>query len=131
MTVSYTKPTANPIKDAADNEADSLAETTVTNNLAATAPDAPGSLAAGTVNISTAPVRVAADIFELAWIIPWHNGSPIEKHQYRYAEGSSVPPSTTWVGHPHQRPGRARTTLTSTWIRARSRTPSTPSRCAR
>ena len=49
LTVSYTKPGSNPIKDAADNEADSLAETTVTNNLAATAPEAPGSLAAGTV----------------------------------------------------------------------------------
>ena len=106
LTVAYSKPGTNPIKDAADNEADSLAETTVTNNLAATAPEAPGSLAAGTVNISTAPVRVAADIFELAWIIPWHNGSPIEKHQYRYAEGSSVPSSTTWVDIPNSAPGQ-------------------------
>ena len=108
LTVSYTKPGTNPIKDASSNanEADSLPETAVTNNLAATAPDAPGSLAAGTVNISTAPVRVAADIFELAWIIPWHNGSPIEKHQYRYAEGSSVPSSTTWVDIPTSAPGQ-------------------------
>ncbi len=105
LTVSYTKPGTNPIKDAADNEAVSLAETTVTNNLAATAPDAPGSLAAGTVNISTAPVRPAADVFELSWTIPWHNGSAIEKHQYRYAEGSSVPPSTTWVDIPTSAPG--------------------------
>ena len=34
-----------------------------------------------------------------------HNGSPIEKHQYRYAEGSSVPPSTTWVDIPNSAPG--------------------------
>ena len=106
LTVAYSKPGTNPIKDAADNEADSLAETMVTNNLPATAPDAPGSLAAGTVNISTAPVRVAADIFELSWIIPWHNGSAIEKHQYRYAEGTSVPPSTTWVDIPNSAPGQ-------------------------
>ena len=106
VTVSYTKPSSNPLKDAADNEVDSFTDQAVTNNLAATAPDAPGSLAAGTVNISTAPVRVAADIFELAWIIPWHNGSPIEKHQYRYAEGSSVPSSTTWVDIPNSAPGQ-------------------------
>ena len=106
LTVSYTKPGSNPIKDAADNEADSLAETTVTNNLAATAPEAPGSLAAGVYRISTVPVRVAADIFELSWIIPWHNGSPIEKHQYRYAEGTSVPAATTWVDIPNSAPGQ-------------------------
>ena len=106
LTVSYTKPGTNPIKDAADNEAVSLPETTVMNNLAATAPEAPGSLSAGTVNISTAPVRVAADIFELSWIIPWHNGSAIEKHQYRYAEGTSVPATTTWVDIPNSAPGQ-------------------------
>ena len=106
LTVAYSKPGTNPIKDAADNEADSLAETTVTNNLAATAPDAPRSLAAGSYHISTAPVRVAADIFELSWIIPWHNGSSIEKHQYRYAVGSSVPPSIMWVDIPNSAPGQ-------------------------
>ena len=46
LTVAYSKPGTNPIKDAADNEAASLPETTVTNNLAATAPEAPGNLAA-------------------------------------------------------------------------------------
>ena len=106
VTVSYSKPGTNPIKDAADNEADSLAETMVTNNLAATAPEAPRSLAAGSYHISTAPVRVAADIFELSWIIPWHNGSSIEKHQYRYAVGSSVPAATTWVDIPNSAPGQ-------------------------
>ena len=110
LTVAYTKPGTNPIKDAADNEAVSLAETAVTNNIPATAPEAPGSLAAGTVNISTAPVRPAADVFELSWVIPWHNGSPIEKHQYRYAEGSSVPASTTWVDIPTSAPGESNDT---------------------
>ena len=51
-------------------------------------------------------MRVAADIFELSWIIPWHNGSPIEKHQYRYAVGSSVPAATTWVDIPNSAPGQ-------------------------
>ena len=108
LTVAYAKPATNPIKDASSNanEADSLPETTVTNNLAATAPDAPRSLAAGSYHISTAPVRVAADIFELSWIIPWHNGSPIGKHQYRQAMGSSVPPSTTWTDIPNSAPGQ-------------------------
>ena len=46
LTVSYAKPGSNPIQDAANNEAVSLAETTVTNNLAATAPEAPGGLSA-------------------------------------------------------------------------------------
>ena len=104
-TVAYTKPGTNPIKDAADNEAVSLPETTVTNNLAATAPDAPPSLGAGTYTISTAPTRIAADRLELSWVIPWNNGSLIEKFQYRYAEGSSVPPSTAWVDIPNSAPG--------------------------
>ena len=100
LTVSYAKPGSNPIKDAANNEAVSLAETTVTNNLAATAPEAPGGLSADFDEISTAPLRLAADILELSWVTPWHNGSPIEKYQYRYAAGSSVPPSTTWTDVP-------------------------------
>ena len=105
LTVSYTKPGSNPIKDAADNEADSLAETTVTNNLAATAPDAPGNLSAGIVAISAAPFRAAADILELSWVIGWHNGSSIEKHQYRYAVGSSVPATTGWTDIIDSAPG--------------------------
>ena len=100
LTVSYAKPGSNPIKDAANNEAVSLAETTVTNNLAATAPEAPRGLSADFDEISTAPLRLAADILELSWVTPWHNGSPIEKYQYRYAAGSSVPPSTTWTDVP-------------------------------
>ena len=105
VTIEYAKPSLNPLKDAADNEVASFSPVVVDNTLAATAPEAPRSLAAGTYNISTAPVRVAADILELSWIIPWHNGSPIEKFQYRYATGSSVPPSTTWVDIPNSTPG--------------------------
>ena len=105
VTIEYAKPSLNPLKDAADNEVASFGPVVVDNTLAATAPEAPRSLAAGTYNISTAPVRVAADILELSWIIPWHNGSPIEKFQYRYATGSSVPPSTTWVDIPNSTPG--------------------------
>ena len=107
LTVSYAKPGSNPIKDAANNEAVSLAETTVTNNLAATAPDAPGSLTANFDEISTAPLRFAADILALSWGTPWHNGSPIEEYQYRYAAGSSVPPSTAWTNVSDSAPGGA------------------------
>ena len=103
LTVAYTKPGTNPIKDASSNanEADSLAETAVTNNLADTAPEAPGNFVVTATH---------ADAVALAWTVPWDNGSPIEKHQHRYAEGSSVPPSTTWTDVPDSAPGEANAT---------------------
>ena len=105
VTIEYAKPLSNPLKDAADNEVASFGPVVVDNTLAATAPEAPRSLAAGSYNISTAPVRVAADILELSWIIPWHNGSDITKFEYRYAAGSSVPASIMWVDIPNSAPG--------------------------
>ena len=105
LTVAYSKPGTNPIKDAADNEADSLAETTVTNNLAATAPDAPGTVTATVYGISGPPPLLAADRLNLDWTVPWNNGSAIEKFQYRYAEGTSVPASTGWTDVPDSAPG--------------------------
>ena len=87
LTVSYAVPSMNPIKDAANNEAVALTDEPVTNNLAATAPAAPVNLAAaGTVAAEMA----------LTWDTPWDNGNAITKFQVRYAEGASVPPSTTW-----------------------------------
>ena len=101
LTVSYTKPGSNPIKDAADNEADSLAETTVTNLLAATAPDMPGMFTADSGLVSPLPPPVfLADVLDLSWTTPWHNGSDITKYQYRYAVGTSIPASTTWTDFP-------------------------------
>ena len=77
LTVAYSKPGANPIKDAADNEAASLPETTVTNNLPATAPEAVASLTAS--NTST------FGEVDLQWDgDTWANGSAITRHEVRY-----------------------------------------------
>ena len=103
LTVSYTKPGTNPIKDAADNEADSLAETAVTNNLAATAPEAPPSLVLADENV-TGTANLYGDRLGLIWTTPWHNGSDITKYQYRYAEGTSVPATTGWTDIPDSAP---------------------------
>ena len=103
LTVAYSKPGTNPIKDAADNEADSLAETAITNNLAATAPDAPSSLVTADSNVP-GTANEYGDRLGLFWSIPWHNGSDITKFQYRYAEGTSVPPTSTWVDIPDSAP---------------------------
>ena len=90
VTVSYTKPGTNPIKDAADNEAASLAETTVVNNLAATAPEAPGNLAAASEAVPGTPSRAYADRMVLSWDTPWNNGDAITSYKVRYVEGSSA-----------------------------------------
>ena len=129
LTVAYSKPGTNPIKDAADNEAASLPETTVTNNLAATAPDAPGGLAASEIPVP-GQANVYVDQLELFWVTPWHNGSDITKFQYRYAEGTSVP-ATTAAGRTSPIAPRPSRTRTDPWWRASIPAPSTPSRCAR
>ena len=90
LTVSYTKPGTNPIKDAADNEAVSLPETTVTNNLAATAPEAPGNLAAASEAVPGTPSQVYADRMVLSWDTPWNNGDAITGYKVRHVEGSSA-----------------------------------------
>ena len=104
VTVSYTKPSSNPLKDAADNEVESFTDQTVTNTLAATAPDAPPTLTAGNVNVPGTG-NAYADQLSLDWTVPWNNGSAIEKFQYRYAEGTSVPASTGWTDVPDSAPG--------------------------
>ena len=88
LTVSYTVPDSNPIKDASENEAVALSSELVDNTLPATAPDMPGSLAANFNLISfLPPLLFNADLMDISWTAPWHNGSPIEKFQYRYAAG--------------------------------------------
>ena len=89
LTVSYAVPSTNPIQDAASNDAVGFTDEAVTNNLAATAPDAPGNLAAS-------PGTVAGTM-ALTWETPWHNGNAITKFQVRYAAGTSVPAATTWT----------------------------------
>ncbi len=105
VTVSYTKPSSNPLKDAADNEVESFTDQPVTNNLAATAPEAPSSLLLADVAVPGQPANEYADRLGLFWNTPWHNGSDITKFQYRYAEGASVPATTTWVDIPDSAPG--------------------------
>ena len=89
ITISYTVPMTNPIQDAAGNDAAALADHVVTNTLAATAPEAPGDLAAAAV--ATDGTRM-----DLSWTTPWNNGDAITKFQVRYAAGTSVAASTTW-----------------------------------
>ena len=88
VTVSYTKPGTNPLKDAADNEVESFTDEAVANNLAATAPDAPGNLEATATH---------ADRVTLTWDTPWDNGSAITRFEYRAGEGGTVPPSIGWT----------------------------------
>ena len=89
LTVSYAVPSTNPIQDAASNDAVGFTDEAVTNNLAATAPDAPGNLAAS-------PGTVAGTM-ALTWETPWHNGNAITRFEVRYAAGTSVPAATTWT----------------------------------
>ena len=86
VTVSYTKPGTNPLQDAAGTETASFTDFPVANNLPATAPEAPGNLAASP--------GTNAGTMDLTWDTPWANGSDITKFQVRHAEGSS--PGGTW-----------------------------------
>ena len=104
VTVSYTKPSSNPLKDAADNEVESFTDEAVTNNLAATAPDAPSTLLVADVTVPSQLANEYADQLGLLWNTPWHNGSDITKFQYRYAEGTSVPTTTGWTDIPDSAP---------------------------
>ena len=88
LTISYTKPGTNPLKDAANNEVESFTDFAVSNLLDATAPEAPGNLAASP--------GTDAGTMALSWDTPWDNGSDITEFEVRYAAGTSVPPTTTW-----------------------------------
>ena len=91
VALDYT-PGANPIQDAAGNDAVPLSGQTVTNNTSGggpitTPPGAPASL-------TTMPgdTRVV-----LTWSAPVDDGgSPVTGYEYRYAAGTSVPEDTPW-----------------------------------
>ena len=87
VTVSYTKPGTNPLQDAAGTETASFTDYPVDNYLTATAPEAPGNLAAspGSDTGTTA----------LTWVTPWANGSDIAKFQVRYIAGTTA--GGTWA----------------------------------
>ena len=80
LTVSYTVPGTGPIQDAAGNDAAGFTDEAVDNTLAATAPDAPGNLAAR---------AGGAESIVLSWETPWANGDDITKFQARYITGSN------------------------------------------
>ena len=95
VTVSYTVPSTNPIKDAADNEAAAFTDIEVSNDLAAKAPEAPGNLVATATH---------ADKVAVTWDTPWDNGSAITRFEYRSVAGNTVPASTAWTAVPDSGP---------------------------
>ena len=108
VTIEYAKPSLNPLKDAADNEVASFSPVVVDNTLAATAPEAPSEPRREcTYNISTAPVRVAADHFgALGMDHSVAQRQPDREVPVPLRDGfTSVPPSTAWVDIPNSAPG--------------------------
>ena len=80
VTVSYTVPANNPLRDEASNPAALFAVHPVTNEAPATAPDAPSNLEATPGDGSVT----------LRWTAPHDGGSAITGHQYCREEGPSV-----------------------------------------
>ena len=75
VTVSYTVPAMNPLRDEASNPAAAFSDHPVTNEVPATAPDAPSSLAATPGDGSVT----------LRWTASAHDGgSEVTGHQYRH-----------------------------------------------
>ena len=80
VTVSYTVPAMNPLRDEASNPAAAFAGRPVTNGTPATAPDAPTSLTA----------TPGDGLVTLRWTAPHDGGSAITGHQYCREEGTSA-----------------------------------------
>ena len=75
MTVSYTVPAMNPLQDEAGNPAAAFADHPVTNEVSATAPDAPA-------NLEATP---GDGLVTLRWTASAHDGgSEVTGHQYRH-----------------------------------------------
>ena len=73
VTVSYTVPGTDPLRDEAGNPAAAFSDYPVTNEVPATAPDAPASLEATPGDGSVT----------LRWTAPYDGGSEVTGHQYR------------------------------------------------
>ena len=92
ITLAYTKPTINPIANAAGNEMPSFSGLFVSNTIPRVPPDRPGNLrirASGTGAMT------------LAWSAAWHKGTPISAYQVRHARGMT--PSGGWDDGPGRR----------------------------
>ena len=93
VTVAYTQPVADRLRDKAQNEVADFTETVTRPSQSVTSrpPGAPQNLAAATA--ATADGQVT-----LSWEAPARDGgSPITGWEYRYAEGASVPEDTAWI----------------------------------
>ena len=84
VTLTYTVPDTNPVQDLEPNSAPGFTGQEVTNNTIT----APGALA---------NLRAVAGDSEvlLIWQAP-ESGGQVESYEYRYAQGSTVPPLTAW-----------------------------------
>ena len=80
VTVSYTVPGTDPLRDEASNPAGAFADHPVTNETPATAPDAPSNLGATPGDGSVT----------LRWTAPYDGGRAITGHQYCREEGTSA-----------------------------------------
>ena len=87
VTVSYTSPTADPIRDALGNEARDLVSLNVAN-LTLAVPGAP-TIVEATPAYSEIAMRLRAPVYT--------GGADITGFQFRYAEGASVPEATAWA----------------------------------
>ena len=88
VTVSYTKPAANPVEDLAGNDAGDLSGVTVANRTSAP-PEMPEDVVVSS--------RLN-DALVFTWSRPQDDGgAATDGYDHRFASGSSVPPDTPWV----------------------------------
>ena len=102
VTVSYTVPANNPLRDEARNPAASFADHPVTNEVPATAPEAPTGLEATPGDGSVT----------LRWTAPYDGGSAVTGHQYCRKEGPSASCTADgdWMDIADSAPGGANAT---------------------
>ena len=87
VTLGYTPPAANPIRDALGNEAAGLVSVTV-SNLTLSVPGAP-TIETATLADNEIVLRLGAPADD--------GGADISGYQYRYARGASVPEEAAWT----------------------------------
>ena len=102
VTVSYTVPGTDPLRDEASNPATAFADHPVMNETPATAPDAPSSLEATPGDGSVT----------LRWTAPYDGGSAVTGHQYCRKEGpsASCTAESDWQDIADSAPGGANAT---------------------
>ena len=106
LTVSYTKPGSNPIKDAADNEVDRFADRGCHQQPRRHRPGGAGEpRARGPNHCPGHSADEYVDQLDLFWTTPWHNGSDITKYQGTATLRAPRCPATTgWTDIPDSAP---------------------------